>query len=63
MMNLKNLQKEFASKQLLKNEDMAMLKGGLASSNYSTTSSITTASVTSVTSDDKRRERPGGGIG
>jgi hypothetical protein len=61
MMNLKNLQKEFASKQLLTNEGMAMVKGGLAIP--SKTSTTTTASVTSVTSDDKRRERPGGGIG
>jgi hypothetical protein len=80
MMNLKNLQKEFTSEQLLTAGDMSMVKGGLAISysttptsatlsttlggtTYSLTASTSTLSVTSTSSDDKRRERPGGGIG
>lgn len=79
MMNLKNLQKEFAPRQILTAEDMSMVKGGLLISfsftstsatlstttvgtTYSFTATASSFSVTSATSDDKRRERPGGGI-
>jgi hypothetical protein len=80
MMNLKNLQKEFASEHLLSAEDMSMVKGGLLISysltstsatlstsiggkTYSLTATASTVSVASAPVDDKRRERPGGGIG
>lgn len=79
MMNLKNLQKEFDSGQLLNAEGMSNVKGGLLISasftstsasysttiggtSYSLTATASSVSVTSATDDDKRRERPGGGI-
>jgi hypothetical protein len=79
MMNLKNLQKEFDSGQLLTAEDMSLVKGGLlisysltstslslsttiGSTTYSLTATSSSATITSATNDDKRRERPGGGI-
>jgi hypothetical protein len=46
MMNLKDLQKKLAPELLLTTKQMSLLKGGLDP----------------APADDKRRERPGGGI-
>jgi hypothetical protein len=51
MMNLKDLQKKLAPELLLSTKQMSLVKGG-ADPNP----------TTSATEDDKRRERPGGGI-
>jgi hypothetical protein len=51
MMNLKDLQKKLAPELLLSTRQMSLIKGG-----------TDPVPVTSATADDKRRERPGGGI-
>jgi hypothetical protein len=48
MMNLKDLQKKLAPELLLSTKQMSLVKGG--------------ADPLPATLDDKRRERPGGGI-
>jgi hypothetical protein len=48
MMNLKDLQKKLSPELLLSTKQMSLVKGGTDPS--------------PVTTDDKRRERPGGGI-
>jgi hypothetical protein len=62
MMNLKNLQKEFACGQKLSVNEMSSIKGGV-NANASANGLAHANSVVTGTADDKRRERPGGGIG
>jgi hypothetical protein len=52
MMNLKDLQKKLAPELLLSTKQMSLIKGGIDPAPV----------TTSATTDDKRRERPGGGI-
>ena len=63
----------FSAKNVLTSIQMANLKGGvsinavinaggIANSNSAVAAAVVTGIVTGVTADDKRRERPGGGI-
>lgn len=63
----------FSAKNVLTFMEMANLKGGVsinavinaggnANSNSAVAAAVVTGIVTGVTADDKRRERPGGGI-
>lgn len=49
MINLKELQKKLAPELLLSTKQMSLVKGGIDP-------------APATTADDKRRERPGGGI-
>jgi hypothetical protein len=63
MMNLEDLQKNLAPELLLSTKQMSFVKGGNSNSGSSNSGSSNPGSVNSANSDDKRRERPGGGIG
>ena len=63
----------FSAKNVLTSQEMSNLKGGVsinavvnaagnANSNSAVAAAAVSGIVTGVTADDKRRERPGGGI-